>query len=432
MTVPAASPTPLSMALYSTRKTRAGALLLCAWAALAGCGEDAVRYPDALDGGWAAPRPPRWGEPDGGAAGYAFVTNSLMNSVSILDLGARRRVATIPVGVAPLAENGPHHLAVSPRDNAVYMPLSFPPPNIPSGPHAAHGSASRPGVFIKRALDDFRLLGRVDIDPNPGEMVLSPDGRRAFISHFDLRRAQLNPGDRAMQRSNLVVVDTRTMEREFTVPLCVAAHGMAMAPDGSALYAACYGEDALAVVSLAGPRPEVTLVPVRDQLAANPTAPTYGPYSVTAAPDGRTVWVGCSAIGGSRGLFIAFDTATRRFDTARALTTLPGSPMFGAYAPDGNSLVLPLQGRDAVVRITTAAPLRVIDQRALPAEDCLLPHVVSRGPDGLYYLVCEGRHDRLREEPGTVLALHPDTLEVVARYGVGEFPDAIAFTEARR
>ena len=151
------------MAFNTTRPTRAGVLLLCGASAFAGCGEDTVRYPDRLDGGWLGARAPRWIEPDGGIAGHALVTNSLMNSVSILDLGARRTVATVPVGVAPLAENGPHHLAVFPPDNAVYMPLSFPPPNIPSGPHAAHGSASRPGVFIKRALDDFRQIGRAHV-----------------------------------------------------------------------------------------------------------------------------------------------------------------------------------------------------------------------------------------------------------------------------
>jgi YVTN family beta-propeller protein len=397
-----------------------------------GCGEESVRYPSVLDGGWQPSRASRWALPDGGAAGYAYVTNSLMNSVSILDLAARRTIATIPVGVVPLAENGPHHLAVVPRDNALYMPLSFPPPSVPTGPHAAHGSSMRPGVFIKRALDDFRLLGRVDIDPNPGEMVVSPDGRRAFVSHFDLLRAQAYPNDRAMQRSNLIVIDTRTMEREFSVPLCVAAHGMVVAPDGQTLYAACYGEDALAVVSLTGARPEVTLVPIRDQLAPNPTAPSYGPYAVTASPDGRTVWVGCSALGGSRGLFVAFDTASRRFDLTRATTSLQGTPMFGAYAPDGASVLVPLQGRDAIVRLTTTVPLRVLDQRAMTADSCVLPHVISRGPDGLYYLVCEGRHDRLREEPGTVLALHPDTLDTVAVYQVGEFPDAIVFTEPTR
>jgi hypothetical protein len=49
------------------------------------------------------------------------------------------------------------------------------------------------------------------------------------------------------------------------------------------------------------------------------------------------------------------------------------------------------------------------------------------GPDGLYYLVCEGRPPTQRQVPGTVLALHPDDLRTVARYDVGFVPDAIVF-----
>lgn len=189
MTMPSMSPSRLLPAAF-------GALLL------AGCGDETVNYlaPDAAP--WAT-RPTRWETPDAGAGGYAFVTNSLASSVSVLDLSARRVVTTVPVGVTPLTENGPHHLAVDLAERAVYMPLSFPPPAIPSGPHAAHGSSLVPGAFIKRSLDDFRLLGRVDVDPNPGDMALTPDGRRAFVTHFDLVRAQQNPGNREMQKSNL-------------------------------------------------------------------------------------------------------------------------------------------------------------------------------------------------------------------------------------
>jgi hypothetical protein len=49
------------------------------------------------------------------------------------------------------------------------------------------------------------------------------------------------------------------------------------------------------------------------------------------------------------------------------------------------------------------------------------------GPDGLYYLVCEGVFSSQRQVPGTVLALHPDDLRTVARYDVGFVPDAIVF-----
>ena len=231
------------------------AILLLA-SCLAGCGEERVVY-DRLDAS-------AWGSgctdpgiPDGG---LGYVTNSLMNSVAVLDLGAGTVRATHPIGVGPLAENGPHHLAVDLARSVLYSPLSFPAAAIPAGPHAEHGSSDTPGIFVKRSLCDFRLLGQVDVDPNPGDMVLSADGRTAYVSHFDLRRAQANVGDPERQKSNLIVIDTATMTRTATIPVCVAAHGMVVSSDGRTVFMACYGDDALGVVSLDGPRPTVRLV----------------------------------------------------------------------------------------------------------------------------------------------------------------------------
>ncbi len=409
-------------------------LWVFAGAALAaGCDEAPTTYVPPDGSAWELGSP-RWQAADAGAAGYAFVSNSLMNSVSVLDLRAGRVLATVPLGVVPLTENGPHHLVVDLRENALYSPLSFPPASIPAGPHAAHGSSLRPGVLIKRSLTDFRLLGRVDVEANPGDLALSPDGTRIFVSHYDLVRAQSNPGDREAQKSNLVVVDARTMQVTHRIPVCVAAHGMALSPDASTVYMACYGDDALGVVSFAGARFDVRVIPIRE-LPRNPTAPTYGPYAVTRSPDGRTIWVGCSppsASAGSRGLFIAFDAEAMRFDTTRAFSTLIGTPYFGAYSPDGATIVVPLQGRDAIARITAGPTPRVVSQTPVSADDCVLPHQIAAGPDGLYYLVCEGVHTRTTQQPGTVLALRPDDLSVVRRYEVGTFPDAITFTSTAR
>lgn len=415
-------------------KTTLTVMLLACASSLLGCGEEVTRYVPLDASAWDATAA-SWEVRDGGVAGYGFVSNSLMNSISVLDLAAGRTIATLPVGVVPLAENGPHHLAIDRAANAIFTPLSMPPAAIPSGPHAAHGSSTRPGVLVKRALDDFRLLGRVDVDANPGDMVLSPDRRRLYISHFDLLRAQANPGNREAQLSHLVVVDPRTMERTLSIPVCVAAHGLAISPDSNTVYMACYGDDALGVVSFATTPPTVRLVPIRNALAMNPTSPTYGPYAVTAAPDGSTVWVSCSPpnpSAGNRGLLIAFDTRTNAFDTTRATTALIGTPFFGTYAPDGATMVVPLQGRDALARITTSAPMRVLEQVPVNAAECTLPHQVAVGPDGRYYLVCEGVHDRVRQERGTVLALSPDDLSTVGRYEVGVFPDAIYFLGASR
>ena len=267
---------PLAPTPWRARRAPLVASLLIVMG-LAGCGEERVVYdrPDAAAWG---PRCERASLPDGGIGNVAYVSNSLMNSVSVLDLAAGQTFATRPVAVGPLAENGPHHLALDVAAGVFYSPLSFPAPAIPAGPHAEHGSAATPGVFVKRSLCDFRLLGQTDLDPNPGDLVLSPDGRTAYVSHFDLRRALANTGSPDAQRSNLLIIDTATMTRTATVPVCVAAHGMTVSPDGRTVFMACYGDDALGVVSLDGPRPSVRLVHIGQAptSAVNPTraAPT--------------------------------------------------------------------------------------------------------------------------------------------------------------
>ncbi|MBP6833072.1 MAG: YncE family protein [Deltaproteobacteria bacterium] len=388
---------------------------------LVGCGEERVVY-DRLDAS-------AWGSgctdpgiPDGG---LGYVTNSLMNSVAVLDLGAGTVRATHPIGVGPLAENGPHHLAVDLARSVLYSPLSFPAAAIPAGPHAEHGSSDTPGIFVKRSLCDFRLLGQVDVDPNPGDMVLSADGRTAYVSHFDLRRAQANVGDPERQKSNLIVIDTATMTRTATIPVCVAAHGMVVSSDGRTVFMACYGDDALGVVSLDGPRPTVRLVHIGGSPPRSTTSPSYGPYSLALSPDGASVWLGCAVAN----VLIAYDVASGTLDESRLTRRLPGKAWFPGFSPDGSTMVVPTQGRDSVTRLSTGPGLALRDQRYFTPEECTLPHQVAYGPDGLYYLVCEGRHtsDPARSQPGSILALHPDDLRTVRSFPVGVFPDAIVF-----
>ena len=89
-------------------------------AALAGCGEERVVY-DRLDAGAWGPRCTTAGIPDGG---LGYVSNSLMNSIAVLDLAAGAVRGTHPVGVGPLAENGPHHLAVDvAHERGVQVPM---------------------------------------------------------------------------------------------------------------------------------------------------------------------------------------------------------------------------------------------------------------------------------------------------------------------
>jgi hypothetical protein len=57
------------------------------------------------------------------------------------------------------------------------------------------------------------------------------------------------------------------------------------------------------------------------------------------------------------------------------------------------------------------------------ATDCRLPHEIARGPDGRFYLVCEGDH----ATPSRVVTFDPMSLQVTARFDVGVYPDRVVF-----
>ena len=392
---------------------------LCATA----CGDEVVRYqgPDATV--WAGRRAPI-ALPDGG---IGVVTNNGESTVTLLGLAEQRVLSTEPVGVIPLTVNGPHHLAIDPALGALYTPLAFPAPPIAAGPHAAHGSSTRPGVLVKRSLTDFHLLGRADTEPNPGDIALSPDGSLAFVTHFDLVKMLNNRGNRPAQLSDLVVIDTASMTRVASLPLCIAAHGLVLSPDARTLYVACYGDDALAVVDVSGIRqgraPTSELVLLGAQTADG--SPSRGPYGLVRSADGATVWVACF----EGAALIAFDTAARRFDQTRALR-LPGRPSFPVIMPDGTMLA-PLQSADVIARVQLEPRMRVSDVHAYTPAQCVLPHQVSVGPDGRVYVVCEGVHTATRQEPGTVMVIDANTLDVVSVWPVGIFPDGVLFFGAR-
>lgn len=341
---------------------------------------------------------------------FAFVSDSYSDTVSVLDVPSNEVVAQVPVGRDPVGIDGPHHLAVD-RDGNVYVALSYPQPTTLPGPHAAHASATRPGFVQKLAKDDLHPIGQVQIDPNPGEIVISPDGTKVVVTHFDLARA-LDPLLSAPdQRANLMIIDPTTLvpsgsPSPTSLRVCRAPHGASIAPDSRTAYVACYADDAIAVVDLASPETPPVMIP----------AGSKGPYSAVLSPSGRYVAVGNTDGRDTRIL----DTQTRTF--ADAAVPTQGAPYFATWANDESKLWIPTQGPDAIVladRQTGAA----LKQRPF-GPDCIKPHEAQLAPDaGVVYLVCEGDHVKA----SVVLALDPATLETRATMNVGVYPDRIGF-----
>lgn len=410
------------------------ALLLLATVGVVACGDDRVVYPGEP---WRTdPKGP------GDLRGKILTSNSGDDTLSVLDpLAPGSPPGRVNVGFNPVELEGPHHLAVDPAGRYVYVNLSLSVTGSGSGPHGVHGSGDEPGYLFKLDARSGRAVGRVRVDANPGDNVISADGANVIVSHFDMRRwHNHDPG--ADLRSTIVLVDTATMTLRARIPVCPAAHGVRFSADGRLAYVAC-ASDQLAIVDLARDDHPVRLVPLPGGRPESLDC-VRCPYTVAPAPDG-TVWVsnlGPSLGAAGRGGLEVFDPALGpegAFDPKRAVlfegralfaafrTTTPaplGAGPTGAYrvyVPEQRSLT-------SLIRVFEPAgpgqPPRELDPFLLPRDQCQNAHMLLTDAAGARgQLVCEGD----QKGPGSFLWLDLDGRSVLGWVPIGVFPDGLAF-----
>lgn len=104
-------------------------------------------------------------------------------------------------------------------------------------------------------LDETRLdlqivqdavVDSVPVEEGASELVLSPDGRYAFVSCFDADRVN--------------VIDLETRLQVATIPTANGPFGMAISPDGRRLYVATYFDHAVEVIDVEAASPTFTEV----------------------------------------------------------------------------------------------------------------------------------------------------------------------------
>lgn len=352
--------------------------------------------------------------------GIGIVSDSLSDTLSVLDLATGERLGSYPAGREPVTIDGPHHVVADPARGSVFIGLSYPVDASSLGPHASHGASVIPGYVQKLALDDMRVLGQVRVDPNPGDIVLSQDGKRLVVSHFDLQRAVASPANLEAARATLAVLDPEAVlpvgsATPKRVPICIAPHGIALSrPDGARAFVACYGEDALAIADLTDPSAEIKRVPVGGD--ASLYSPVYGPYTAVMSPDGASIAVSNTVSKDVR----FFDVASETFDPARTIKTV-GVPFFTAFSADGSRIFIPTQQPDAIAVIDFTQGNTEIASRLFAAGECERPHLVELHDEATLFVVCEGDW----KNPGRVLKLDPGSLETISSAEVGVYPDGL-------
>ncbi len=352
--------------------------------------------------------------------GFAVVTNNLDDTLSVFELadieaGTLRQVARLPVGLTPVTLEGPHHVAAPERGDRFYVGLSNFAPGTGTGIHANHGTGVVDGYLLEFDGQTARQLRAVKVDRNPGDVTLSPDGRRALVSHFDVARVTRAGSFQSPDAdSRLALIDVERMTVVKSVTVCPAAHGVKFSPDGRRAYVACFSDE-LAVVELESGA--VRRVKVEPDAALAPPA-KHEPYAVTLSPSGAEAWV--SSVRSQR--IQVVDTVTF---TSRAFD-FGGQPFFGAFTADGRTAYFPRQGDDALVELDahTLEVRRVLPLRSLR---CSNVHQVALLPgEQRALVVCEGDHQRA----GSLLLV--DLLKglVLGAEPVGIFPDSVALLRA--
>lgn len=356
--------------------------------------------------------------------GRLLITNSREDTVSLFDVSKLGdatfpELARVPVGLNPVEIEAPHHAAVALDGKHYYVGLSKLAPGSGAGPHGAHGTGQADGEVLKIRTSDNRLVSSARVDRNPGDLVLSPDGKTIVVSHFDLLRiSEAARGTAPDPDARLVLIDAETMERSGAIRVCPAPHGMKYSADGKKLYVACYSDE-VAIVKMDDPTFPITRVKIASNAGDAFTA-TYQPYALSVSQVTGDVFVSCLVNGEVRVL----SGATQTIDTART-ARVGGTPVLSDFSADSATLYVPHQGDDRI-SVVDPATGNVTANLALPRDRCTNVHAVSVLPGGNLAVVCEGDH----LGPGSLLIVDPaGTGTVVSATRVGVFPDYVGWVK---
>jgi YVTN family beta-propeller protein len=252
--------------------------------------------------------------PDGSKV---YVTLTSSNTVQVIDAARNTVSATIPVG-APTTF--PRSEAVSPDGSKVYVTSApFPTP------------LGSPGLAIVSVIDTATntVIATIPVGDQhtlqPGGVAVTRDGSKVYVAVDDNFSGSFS--------GSLSVIDTATNAVSATIPLgSPTASGVAVAPDGSKVYAASGG--AIFVIDTA-------------TNTVSTTIPVIG-FKLVVTPDGSKVYV---TNGSPSNTVSAINTAT---NTVSATIPVGRFPNGVAVTPDGSKVYVGNLVSNTVSVINTA------------------------------------------------------------------------------
>lgn len=297
-----------------------------------------------------------------------FVTNQSEDLVAVIDLATERLARYISSGVRSGGNpESPHNIVFSPDGAYIYVNLIT------------------TGMIEKYDARTFERLGSTLVGANPAQISVTTDGRRLFVSNFDLTLTQ----------RFIVLVDAATMTVTDTIAdVGDAPHGVVISPDGTMLITTNALGDDLSIIDL-------STLEVAKRIPASPGNPLppgskarLEPYQGEFSSDGRYFWFTCRAGGQIRVLDM------QRGTVVDSIAVAP-RPLIPAFTPDGREYWAPCQGGDEVSIIDVSTRQVVASVKGLEQQ----PHAVAFTADGrTAFVTCENQKgDSHHPTAGTVV-----------------------------
>lgn len=323
----------------------------------------------------------------------AYVTNQGEDLVAVIATQNNLVTRLIPVGDSPRLDV-PHNIIVDAQSKYWYVTLI------------------EQGQVWKFDVATDTLVGKVQAGRSPANVVISPDGSKAFVTNWEI----FSDG-RAVQ-----VIDTNTMTVIRELRVGFAPHGIAFSRDGQLIYITNYLSDSISILRAdtyqeLGPvllAPDVN--PVRSSI--------YQPLQVALTPDDRFAYVTCFSADQVR----VIDTSSRTvIDSVR----VGRRPFLLEVTPDGKHVYVCNQGSNdiSVIRVadnqvetTISAPGFANPHGVAFTRDGFFAYVTNENLDGSY----TGHHPTSQGgNPGTVQVIDTRTFQVVKTIEVEADPTGV-------
>ncbi|MEQ1643805.1 MAG: YncE family protein [Pyrinomonadaceae bacterium] len=287
----------------------------------------------------------------------------------------------------------------------------------------------------------MKVTGKVPVGDGPHEVVLSVDGKTAYVSNYggslgpgssisvidiatakELRRVDVSP---LMRPHGLHIIGTklyfsaetnRAIARYDTVANKVdwimgtgqnSSHMVVVSPDQKKLYTANIGSDSVTAFNFtqtAPPGPsQIIQIPVGKQ-----------PEAIDLSPDGKEVWVGLNV----EGMAEVVDLATAK---SVAKIDIKGRPYRVRFTPNGKYVICTMVATNEILVIDAATRKEV---KRMKIDN--VPLGVAFSADGKTLFVTAGRPNPASPGVDQVLKIDLEKMTIIGTATPGAAPDGIA------